>query len=931
MRWPRSAAAMLALFLALAAPTWDQAPLPAGQSTLPAGAVVTVSTADPPPVTGEPWPVTPLPLDGLRWQAIPGSEMNSVFRPGVDDATERPGAWAAVQDAWSGATCAGSELIVWGGGHKNGDHNGLFAVRPDGTWRRITEPSPVWQEEQCPDGMCPALTGPCRFGRCSTGPDGRPVSRHTYYLLGWHAPTQALYTVGGAIYPAGSAGDPPTAWRFREEVWEPLPEPPVSGAHGSLVIVGDTLYYSVSTSGMTTLDLTTLTWSPPRGFGAYGGHVGAVYVPGFDSIYFVGNGRFAWVPREQYGVAAPEPAPRGPGDEIVDDRYLGLTYSAADGVILAWNGGPTLHAIDPRTHTVTAHTLPGDDPGPPTKKGTFGRLGECDGQIMLVNGVDQPLYVLVPSDSSDPLPAEPQQPPVDPDPDDPPGPESPGSQPPGPLPPTALTDPYYPTPPGGSLEAFDAWVDAVVELPRDQWTVYEVGPGRQHASTSAVRVGKGERAIVRIHPSADGTAYPALNVKAARAAIVEGVPDAQGRTPRLEGVNMTRAFRDPAAIVRGGLVVRHLALTRSCIGFPGDSMFVAVEDSWIESCAGHGIISPGYAPHAYVRILRSHWRYASSHLVYIARVARADIIGNTCEAPGWGHCLRSVARVTVMRDNLVSNVHLDGTVPPLGVNPHVPNRRYVGMHPLDVYGCAHGDVRGNRVLYYREQAANAPMGIAFRTRRSHRHCEIGAPDGGGWQVLDPRSQAFFDPATWAALAATGDAARLVFTFRDNSVRVIGPGRDLPTGALFLNAGTYPVMHPDDIAQLQAWLRGWWAEQDQSRPLHELWAAMRAAMPHVWFGQVADLVFPSNSPRRSFMRGTLLNTLPLPVPVGHWYQRQVVRVGPHTLEVCEAGECAPSPHPILRPEESDWIYYGEPDPAAQFGGPTYRRAFVEIIP
>jgi hypothetical protein len=487
----------------------------------------------------------------------------------------------------------------------------------------------------------------------------------------------------------------------------------------------------------------------------------------------------------------------------------------------------------------------------------------------------------------------------------------------------SLTDPYYPTPPGGSLAAFDAWVDGLCG-PRSEWTVYEVGPGRPISDSSQIRLGAGARAIIRLH--AQDADYPRLMLQrsAFRCVEVVGVPDPQGRRPIINGINATRAFR--GTIAPGGLIIRNVHVRRvggDCLGVPNDAQFFAVEDSLVEQCGHHAFITSHKSSHLYVRVLRSHFRYADSHLVYIDRVARSDVIGNRCEAPGWGHCLRTMARVYTMDDNEVSNVHLDGTVPPRGVNPIKPNKAYTGMHPIDVYSCADGTVRGNRLTYYRER--NVPVPINIRYRHSYRGCDVGEHDGTAWTVLDPTTPEFFDPARWQRIRDAGPAGLLTISVLDNVIRIIGPNR-AEHHAVGVQGSAYPVMHSTDRDSLRRWLQKWQPAANQSRSIDDLWTEMRTALPQPHWRQIADLVLPNE--RSKFLRGNTTDIMPLAVPVGVWFQRQAVRIGRQTVTICDdVKACRSSTRPVLRPDAIRFIYFGESDPDTQFSGPTYRRAIV----
>jgi len=283
----------------------------------------------------------------------------------------------------------------------------------------------------------------------------------------------------------------------------------------------------------------------------------------------------------------------------------------------------------------------------------------------------------------------------------------------------------------------------------------------------------------------------------------------------------------------------------------------------------------------------------------------------------------------VMTGNRVSNVALDGSIPPPGSNPIKPRRTYLGMHPLDVYGCSEGRIANNTITYYRKAGTNITVPINIRYRPGMMGCDIAEHSKDAWQLLDPTSAEFQDPATWKRIRAAGDAGRLTLAVRDNAIRMVGPDR-ANHEIVGVQGGSLPLMGREDRVALTKWLRAWWSAAERTRSLDELWSAMHAALPETRWKFVADLVLPQE--RLRFLKGALPNTVPLPIPVGHWFQRQTVRVGPQTVTVCDdAGGCRPSTRPVLRPEAIEFIYYGEADPATQYAGPTYRRAVIEAVP
>lgn len=348
-------------------------------------------------------------LSNSSWKFIPGSEMDSVYIPEVDDQWQiRLGkwgnAWRNIQHSWNGAVCANDRLYVIGGGHNDSPHNGVLSVDPKtGIWERESEPSGLlWGYDiPCENGVCNAPHGPCPITykdngtpmpACGEMYDGKPTSRHTYYYLA--ADTNYIYMTYGGLFPGGTGGPSPTAWKFdlSTKVWDVIPDPNQSQAHGHLQIVGNILYlFNSKGYGWTSLDLDTYTWNPVSKpiSPTVSGIVSHVYVPTTDSFYFFGNTESRYMTRSNYGKMS-IPIPNPPAGELID-RYIGATYYPPENLILYWNGGSDITTLDPVT-LVWGSVSPIGNPGDELKNGTMGRFSYCANQLILVNGVDKPMY-----------------------------------------------------------------------------------------------------------------------------------------------------------------------------------------------------------------------------------------------------------------------------------------------------------------------------------------------------------------------------------------------------------------------------------------------------------------------------------------------------------------------------------------------------------
>jgi hypothetical protein len=848
-----------------------------------------------------------------EWKEIPGSSMNSVFVKGTDDVFKTaPNSWDRIQSAWSGGTCVGDELFTWGGGHGDGAHNGLLAVNVStGKWRRVTEPSPIWTDETCPGGVCPAKTGDCQLGRCNTGPDGRPVARHSYYLL--TSDGSNIYTVGGGTWPGGGA-DPPRGWKFdlRANKWSPLAsESAVTKPHGSLVYVQGKLY-QMTAGGFGIMDVATGKWTRPKGVSGVGGMTGLVYVPTVDRFYALGNGVAWYVDRAIFGTSA-KPVSGAPS--ILENRYLGMTYFPPADLILIWNGGSRVTTLDPHTNTWGEIQAQGD-PGPSLEKGTFGRFSYCGGRVVLVNGVSSDVFYLnLTGSTPDPLP--PPTPPVpDPSPEPPANPP-PDTVPPGDTPPpdaTVTPAPYYSEPPGDKLVLDQCG-------PESDWQVTDVTTDADVENLRKI-ISSDTRVVIRVHWRPQP--YPELRVKNGRCVKVVGIAGPDGERPLVGGVNGTHGFK--GEVRPGGLIVENLDVSPGkvkqlapslntssgpCLGVPNDQMFFIVRDSDVTECPHHAFIT-GHAHQLYVEVGRSHFAQAGSHLAYIDHIAMAYIYDSTFESPGWGHALRCVALRCRIERTAVSNVQLDGSVLPVGgSNPFQPDQTYIGMQPLEVYTCGENEVRDVRAVFLADDNHNGRFAATVRGRDDLRTCDVGEVKDGQWTRLKWGDPDYVSAKRWKTVTP------LPTTVERMLVTCVGPtpcyGWDVK--------GSYPVMDNPQGKELQLWLK---------TNKFAAWDDMLKAIPdeRPEWRWIASVTLPRH--RHAFLAGTITSKVPLPVGAS-WFQRTNVVF--KTIKV-QGGE-------VLRPLSSPNAYcYGIPPNSDANGdlldqcsqqddGAHYRRGYVEF--
>jgi hypothetical protein len=472
------------------------------------------------------------------------------------------------------------------------------------------------------------------------------------------------------------------------------------------------------------------------------------------------------------------------------------------------------------------------------------------------------------------------------------------------------------TPPGGSLDAFDSWADEQVGAPRATWPVYEVGPGQEYPDTAAVVIPSGGLAVVRVHWRPE--AYPALKIKGKRAVEVIGIPGPDGELPEIEAVNATRSHHDGEPVLPGGLIVRGVRTHN--IGVPNNQQFVVVDDSILERCQGHCMITAPSAHHLYVRVMDSELRQAGSHVLYVDRAARADIIGNTCESPGWGHCIRSVAHYSHVEGNVASNVQLDGTViqkwdKPDGTcsDPPIKGEQCaIGMHPLEVYQCADGIVRNNVAIKWQDNQALGVILMRGRTDIGYCDTEGKTADGEEWiqlEVTDPR---FLHEGLWdlvnADLDASGNQSRYAFNlvFEGNTTKTIGPNPRDGLGYV-LNSG-WPSHDPPSRTLLKEAMKAF-VSTNAGKSCEDL-AALAPTSEMRWLFEHAQ---PTND--AVCRTGALPEYIPRPAP-DNWRDRQWVTWGEgNEALLCAGGldSCAPTTGCAVRKDDKMRAFWHPGDP------------------
>lgn len=886
-------------------------------------------------VTGNipPPPGDPGSLQSGTWISIPESAQSTIFNdtppnppfsPPVGgwpsriddqwDAQDSPNAFNTIQGSWSGGVCHNNEIYIWGGGHDDGAHNGVFAVNPNtGVWRRVTIPAnPVFLNTS--------------VDQTQFNPDGSPVARHTYNLLASNG--SFIYASGGSLWKSGKGGGTsPNSWKLTLDAngygvggapmygWSNIANSPAADTTGNLIYVpaSEQLYHFTGSFNLAVYNIATNIWGPRQNGPSNGVGTMIVYAPDVDRFYGVGDNRRWWVQRSALPTSTVNPLAAHPLSLI---RYPGGVYYPPENRVIFWDGGPTLSTIrtsDNQWEEITPSG--GGDPGAAVDNGTFGRISYCGSppRLTLINGVGNDVWYV---QTSTPGPVcgngifEPPDEQCDNDIGNPPlsGDGCSSTCTDETVPPAAT--PVWPVmdePPGGSYEAFDTWADGECGAARNTWPVLNVGPGQEFTSTSQIDAQIPDntgRAVVRIHWQA--TPYPVLVIKQKKCVEVIGIEDGPpGEKPTVRGINAAWNHPGgPSTVIPGGVIIRNLNVHDvaggDCIR-PADRLtFFALEDSDLRRCSQHAVLSPGTNGRMYYRIMRNYMTQFGSHALYLDHEGRVDVIDNTIETPGWGHAIRSVAYVTVIEGNTVSNVQIDGTAirkwdaSPGGtcnVPPQVNDKCSVGMNPIEAYICTQATVRNNTVIKY--QLGQAGGGMNLRSREALGACNVEGKtvDGTMWIPLSGQSATdpvqvarFAHEGFWnivkADLDANGINSRFAFvsTWEGNTVKYTGGGAIGNPWMLSADSGV-PALLPTPSAQMKSQIMQF-VQSNPGKTCEEL-AALSPDPNMTW-------LFEHVIPEERFSlctQGQTLTVIPFKHP-DNWEERDYIVWGTgNVLEAC----------------------------------------------
>ncbi len=357
-------------------------------------------------------------LDTLQpghWYEVPNSRLNA-----LDPCPARNCSWSgvegvsAVMDDWSGGAfdTQRDRLIVWGGGHGGYAGNEIYVFDLNTlAWQRLTNPS-------APPGVDVAYA-----------PDGGPTSRHTYnYLQYLPAPVDRFCTFGGAgFYQSGQTGTRNVdAFDFAGLRWETqrFASVPAYNIIGAVTAVdpstGRLWMHGCHSSWLSDFDPAANRWT------AHGDQFSGTYLDYYKTADIdPTRRRMLAVGRNEvwsWDIGATGNIPGVPlttigATEILTANSPGFVYAPVLDRFVAWKGGADIYTLNMATLAWTRVAPAATNtviPTAPNMNGTFGRFrySPARNALVVVNGVNQNVYVYKLAAGGSPPPTDTQPPSV---------------------------------------------------------------------------------------------------------------------------------------------------------------------------------------------------------------------------------------------------------------------------------------------------------------------------------------------------------------------------------------------------------------------------------------------------------------------------------------------------------------------------------------
>lgn len=407
--------------------------------------------------------------------------------------------------------------------------------------------------------------------------------------------------------------------------------------------------------------------------------------------------------------------------------------------------------------------------------------------------------------------------------------------------------------------------------PLSDWTVIDV---HQESDTRGIAstIKRDGNVLVRVHYPSNAEwrgvhDFQKVDVRGTGCVKVLGVNDpSSGERPTVRYIT-AKGFSGPPRERPGGLIIENIRISMGdhqeihgpsaggdCISWPNSARFVVIRNSVISKCQHHAFVT-SRAYHQYLEIDSSHFEYAQSHLAYIDRVGFAYIHDSTFQSPGWGHALRCIAARCVIDNVHVSNVELDGTVAPEGINPKRPTQHYVGMNPIDLYMVGGEHILKNSTVDYYYVKNAGQWAAQYRARWLILGTELGPHDGKSWTYAPYWTQEWFE-------AQEPPVKPIDLTVSNNTFNCLNN-----PCYMFLVQSTYPAHTPGKTRnQILSWLKeNQWAD----------WDSMIANAPDEW---VWTLSRAYDKHKKTLLSGKTVRSLPARIPLEpEWVERGVIIV------------------------------------------------------
>ncbi len=404
--------------------------------------------------------------------------------------------------------------------------------------------------------------------------------------------------------------------------------------------------------------------------------------------------------------------------------------------------------------------------------------------------------------------------------------------------------------------------------PLNDWPVIDVHDASDLGAIRATLRRNGN-VLVRVHypnnPEWKGVhEFRTIDVRGRGCVKVLGVNDPDsGKRPTVRNI-AALGFSGPQRERPGGLIIENIRISMgdhyeihgpsgagNCISWPNSARFVVIRNTVVSKCQHHAFVT-SRTYHQYLEIDRSHFEYAGSHLAYIDRVGFAYIHNSTFQSPGWGHALRCIAARCVIDNVHVSNIELDGSIAPKGINPRQPNRTYIGMNPMDLYMVGGEHILKNSTIDYYNPGDGGAWAAQYRARWGIFSTDLGGHDGKAWTYAPYWTQEWLD--------VQGEPVKPVdLTVSNNTFNCL----NRPC-FMFLVQSTYPRYTTGARNKMVRWIRdGQWDDWDTmmaNAPDEWVWTFSRAYKDH----------------RPDLLRGNTDRFLPARIPVDpEWVERGLI--------------------------------------------------------